>query len=389
MEPLGILPTLDKSYILSQITQEQIFELYFNHKVETGLMLRCPSVIRTNDDNPSFSYYYSVNGKLRGQDFAGYFHGDCFDAVAKALHLNSKDSKSFNLILDRIARDFRLHKYSDKEFINSGMTFDPREAVKHKSKALIQFKPREWNKIDEDFWWAGNINRKILAKGRVFPCEFIYLNNQLVYTLVPKDPAYAYFFSQNEIKIYFPFRKNYRFLSNSSYLQGKDILEPSEIGIITKSYKDVLSLRSFGISAIAPSSETVPISKEDWDQVKHSCNHWFSLYDFDRTGILMSRKIRNLYGVQPLFFSQYKILQNKLESKAGEYMGLKLAENFRSFATVKDFYDYVKGFGKLNAESLIESIRNKYEERFENYEIEMYNNLNWLKNKHKPDYANS
>lgn len=370
-----ILPTLDKTYLLSKVTQEQIFEYYLQTKVETGCLMKTPTVIRPADEDPTFSFYYSDNGKLRARDWAGYFWGDCFDIVAYVLHINASDKKSFAIILDRIARDFKLHKYANSTSIYSGNTVDNREASpKPKSKTIIQFQPRNWNRIDADFWLAGNINSKLLEKGKVFACQYIWVNSQLIYNFVPKDPAYAYFFNQNDIKIYFPTRENYRFLSNTSYLQGIDILEPSEIGLITKSYKDVLSLKSFNIQAIAPSSETVPISKEQWNTVKHYCNHWFSLMDFDRTGILMARKLRELYGIQPLFFSNYKKLQ-----KNKEYMAINLAKNYTMYPSVKDFYDYVKIYGKDTTINLIQNTKENFNERFEQYDKEMYNNLNWLK----------
>lgn len=378
MERLEILPTLNKEYILSKISQEQIFEYYLQVPIEIGNLIKTPSVIRTGDKDPTFSFYYNEQGKLRAKDHAGYFWGDCFDLVAYILHLSANDKKSFNVILDQIARDFRLHKYEGANPSITGSTYDSRDvSTKIKTKTIIQFQPRHWNKIDAEFWKAGNINSILLEEGKVYPCQYIWVNSNVVYNFVPKDPAYAYFFGQNDIKIYFPMRDTYRFISNSSYLQGKNILKVDEIGIITKSYKDVLSMRSFGISAVAPSSETVPISKEDWFNCKNTCTHWFSLMDFDRTGILMARKLRNLYGIQPLFFSNYKPLQKK------SYIGSILANNYSSFLGVKDFYDYVKNFGKDSTLELIQKTKDFYSERFEGYNEEMYNNLNWINNEYK------
>lgn len=376
----GILESLTKSYILSQITQEQIFEYYLGIKVEVEVLLTTPSVIRPRDSNPTFSFKYSDNGKLRARDWAGYFWGDCFDVVAYVLRVNANDKKSFMVILDQIARDFRLHKYADKITL-TGNTFDPREATKiPRGKVLIQFQPRGWDKnIDGKFWLSGNINSKLLEIGRVFPCQYIWLNNNLNYNFNPKDRAYAYYFTPNDIKIYFPDRTKYRFLSNTSYLQGIDLLEPDEFGIITKSYKDVLSLKSFGIQAVAPPSETVPISLADWHILRRTCNHWFTLMDFDRTGILMTRKLRDLYGTRPLFFSNYKTLQ-KLIDKNGEFKGNKLASNYPSYAGVKDFYDKIKLFGVDSTRLLIDNTRKLYEEEFNNFNKNMYEDLSWIKN---------
>ncbi len=383
---LGILPTLDKNYILSKITQEQIFEYYFDVKVEINCIMKSPRAIRGGDDNPSFSFYYSMNGKLRAQDFAGYFHGDCFDAVAYVLHISSKDKKGFSVILDRVARDFRLHKYEGKISINSGSTFDSREAFKPKEKTIIEFQPRSWNKIDEEFWRPGCINRKMLEFGRVYACDYVWVNNQLRYTFAPKDPAYAYYFSPNEVKIYFPYRENYRFLSNTSYLQGIDLLLPDEIGLITKSYKDVLSTKAFEIQSVAPSAESVLITQDQWFKMKTTCTHWFSLMDYDRTGILMARKLRNLFGIQPLFFSNTKPLNRNLkEGVKGKFSAIKLASRYNNYPSVKDFFNFVSFNGKDETFKLINKTKELYNQRFEEYDTEMYNNLQWIKDKHYAD----
>lgn len=384
-ELLGILPTLNKDYILSQVSEEQIFEYYLQIKVELGVLLKSPPTIRTGDDDPTFSFKYSDNGKLRARDWAGYFWGDCFDAVAYVLRINSKDKKSFSVILDRIARDFKLHKYSDTYLASTGSTIDARDvSTKIKHRTTIQFQPRNWNKLDADFWLKGNIGSKMLGVGRVFPCQYVWINSNLVYTYVPKDPAYAYFFNQDNIKVYFPFRDKFRFLSNTSYLQGIDLLETDRIGVITKSYKDVLSMKSFSLQAVAPSSETVPITPAQWFKLQCTCDHWFSLMDFDRTGILMARKLRTLYGIQPLFFNGYKPLNKRLDSgESGAFTGLKLAQSYRGYPTVKDFYNYVDIYGKEKTFQLINETTNLYQNRFDSYDKEMYDNLNWINHKHK------
>jgi hypothetical protein len=70
----------------------------------------------------------------------------------------------------------------------------------------------------------------------------------------------------------------------------------------------------------------MPLRKTEWNRMKYICNHWFSLMDFDRTGILMARKLRKLYGIHPLFFANYKFLQ-KLKEIDGQYKGSVLAAN--------------------------------------------------------------
>ena len=143
-------------------------------------------------------------------------------------------------------------------------------------------------------------------------------------------------------------------------------------------------MRSFGLQAIAPSSETVPITKDEWYKIKDTCNHWFSLMDFDRTGLMMSRKLRDLYNIQPLLFNNFKPLTKKLkDGSSGQFTGAMLAKNYQGFPTVKDFYDYVKAFGKDKTIELINNTREFYQDRFDAYDKEMYENLKWINNKYK------
>lgn len=362
----GILPNLTKDYILKQITQENIFEYYLGISVTTDGLIKCPPVIRAGDKKPTCSFYYSNNGKLRLRDWAGYFWGDCFDVVAYILRVDSKDKKGFGVILDQISRDFKLHKYKDSSYITTGSTFDERDVntkIK-KGKALFQFQPRNWLKQDADFWLAGNINSKLLKIGRVYPVLYAWINKNLVYNFNPKDPCYAYYFAPEDIKFYFPARQTYRFLGNSSYLQGIDLFEPDRFGIITKSYKDVLSMKSFDLQAIAPSSESVPLKQDEWISIKHKCDFYVSLYDFDRQGVIMSNKLRKLYNIQPLFFTTRF---PKFSTK-----------HYRAFKGIKDFYDFVKKYGKNATIDLIEDTKDHFNNQLDNHQD--YEELDNLKN---------
>ncbi len=347
----GILPSLTKDYILLRITQEQIFEKYLGVPVTNDLIC---SPLRARDNHPTFSFKYSDNGKLRARDWAGYFWGDCFDAVAYLLHVDSKSKRGFGVVLDQIARDFRLHKYAD-DTVNSGSTFDVRDAnTKVKTKTLITFQGRNWTKQDADFWKAGNMTSEGLKEGRVYPCLYIWVNNNLIYNFNPKDPAYAYYFTPNDIKIYFPLRETYRFIGNTSYLQGIDLLVPDEFGIITKSYKDVLSMKTFDLQAVAPSSESTPVSREQWFKLKWTCSHWFSLLDFDRQGVVMTNKLRKAYPIQPLFFGSYHF--PKFSNK-----------HYKVFRSVKDFYDFVKVYHKEATIELINEVKHHFSKEVDSY----------------------
>lgn len=349
--------TLTKEYILSKITQEQIFEKYLGIDVQTDTLITSPL---RKDNRPTCKFWYNQNGKLRLQDFSGHFKGDCFDVVGKKLNIDVNTKIGFNIVLDNIAQVFNLHKYSEGNITNSSIILDEEYFKKTKAKSIIEIKPRQFNKYDVEYWKKYNISIRTLEYFKVYPCDKIWLNNEVNYTYRVNDLAYAYYFGKNDFKIYFPNRSNLRFLSNTSVLQGINKLTCGKACIITKSYKDVMALKSFGIDAVAPSSETHLISRQDYTFIKQRYDFIFSLMDYDNTGIAMSRKLQKIYNIEPLYFTD------------------KTWNRKKGIEDCKDFTDYIKKFGIKKANDLIYNIFNKYEPIFNEFDKYIYENLKWM-----------
>lgn len=379
----GILPRLTKDYILSKITQEQIFEYYLNIPVTIGTLIKVPRILRI-DNNPTASFYYNINGKLRFRDLGGGFWGDCFDLVAHLMQVDATKKQDFIKVLERIAKDFKIHAYENGVF--KSLPFELTSNVtKTRTKKLIEVKPRDFNDRDAKFWLQGNIRRKNLDKYYVKACEYIWLNNELVYTNNPYDPAYVYYFGTDkqgikDFRIYFPFRKDFRFMSNCSPLQGLKQLEPDYIGIITKSYKDVISLNSFNIQSVAPSSESVLLSKDDWYKLKYTCSHWFSLMDYDIAGIKMMYKLRKAYNIQPLYFSNANIFKSNDKARSIVKKGLIFKD--KSNFGVKDFFEFVEKVGVDKVKEVLIQTKEMYIEQLEEIDNDINNNLKFLKYVH-------
>lgn len=377
----GILPKLTKDYILSKITQEQIFEYYLNVPVDTSGLIKIPRVLRI-DNNPTGSFYYNMHNKLRFRDMAGGFWGDCFDLVAYLSQVDATNKKGFITVLERIAKDFKIHAYENGVF--KSLPFEmTNNVVKTKTKKLIDIRPRDFTVNDAKFWLQGNVGRKGIDKFYVKACEYIWLNNELVYTNNPFDPAYAYYFGTDaqgikNFRIYFPFRKDYRFMSNCSPLQGYKQLEPDYIGLITKSYKDVISLNSFSIQSVAPSSESVLMSRAEWNSIKYTCSHWFSLMDYDIAGIKMMYKLRKEYNIPPLYFSNPRIFKSNDKNRTIVKKGLIFRE--QSNFGVKDFFEFVEKSNNVDKvkETIIQT-KEMYIEQLEQIDNDINNNLKFLK----------
>ena len=333
-----IYPKLTKDYILSFISQEQIFEYYLGVKVDTNVLICSP--LRA-DDNPSFGFKY-VKGRLRAKDFAGYFWGDCFDLVAYLNNLNANNRQDFYQILLIIARDFNLHKFENQD---NHRVYTPDKLVipKEKSKLIIKIKVRDWNIGDAEYWNKKyGISRKTLGECDVYPCEYVWINNQPVYTYTKNDPAYGYFFGHDENKIenwkiYYPLRKRNRFISNEACVEGIRNLKDSDTIVITKSFKDVIVMKQYSIQAIAPHSETFLLPKEVIEKLELKYENIYSLMDFDRTGVTMANLLRKVYNIPPLFITN---------GRFGTINHL-----------VKDFSDYVERYKQDKTNELINNTK--------------------------------
>ncbi len=353
-----IHPNLTKEYILTKITQEDIFEKYLNICVQTDTLFTSPL---RKDNKPTCGFKYNPNGKLRLKDFSGHFWGDCFDVLGKKLNVDANTKVGFNIVLDNIAQVFNLHKYSEGNYTNSTIILDENYFKKVKSKSIINIKIRAWNKYDVEYWKKYNINIKTLEFFNVYPCQTVWLNNEVNYTYRANDLAYAYHFGGKDFKIYFPLRKEIRFLSNTSILQGINKLTCGKAVVITKSYKDVIAFKGYGIEAVAPSSEAHLISKEDYNFLKQRYNFIFSLMDYDDTGIKMSRQLEKVYNIRPLYFTD-KIWNRK-----------------KGISGAKDLTDFTAKFGVIKTRELIYKIYHRFEPMFDAYDEYIYEQLKWMK----------
>lgn len=344
---LGIFPTLTKTYILERISQEQIFEYYLGVPVVLNKLITSPL---RNDDNPTCGFAYNSQGRLRFRDFSGHFWGDCFDVVAYYLKIESRDKKGFQLIIHTIAKDFRIHKYQDIKEVNkyNTITKDFFSTKKIKEKITFKIIPRDYNYHDYDYWNKFNIDRNLLNHGLVYAAEEVWLSKDgqdftRIYKYSTKDPAYCYFggkgtYNIEDWKIYYPYRRKgeQRFHTNSSFLQGKHLISGGKVGIITKAYKDVLSFRSFGLQAVAPSAESVLLSREDFEFMQDNFDHIISCMDYDRTGQRMAKLLRDTYDIRPIMFTN----------------GSFGSKNYGA----KDFAEYVNNNGVLVTKRLITQI---------------------------------
>lgn len=278
---------ITKEYIESKISQEEIFEKFTGSPVVMKKKIRSPL---RNDRNPTCSYIFR-NNKLLLRDFSGHFFGDCYQFVM------AKESCDFKTALERIAIEFNLKPGSKRKKKHTIL-------LEEKTKADIKVTWKRFTKEDIKYWSDFGISVELLKKFNVGAVQNVFLNGELVYTYSKEDPCYAYWFNPEEIKVYWPKRKNQRFLCNTQILQGYSHLpKTGDLLIVTKSYKDVIFLSSLGYNAVAPQGESVILSQEEYDDLHKRFSDILVVYDFDLAGVKGANKMKRKYGTRYRFIT--------------------------------------------------------------------------------------
>lgn len=322
---------LTKKNILNKISEYDIFVFYINGFNQLGKKFR--SELR-KDNNPTCSIKRVGLNSFIYRDFATTDSLDCFSYIQKKFDL------SFIQSLAKINSDFNLNLVSDIEFIPSGKI-----PIVHKIENLpiseyknIKVKKRKWNSLDKMFWHSSiGISSKDLEKELIFPISCFFIND-IYYKAEPVAYCYLNYTEDGEevYKIYQPFDKNFKWISNynNNTLFGNELnLAPfdSKILIITKSLKDTVTLKLLGFNVVNPPAENSSLNKF-FTRNPSYLNNSLLLYDNDNPGIAYAEKQYKELGI-PFFY-------------------------FDKNLGVKDSFEFVKKYGKLELQKLITTVIN-------------------------------
>ena len=224
-------------------------ELVINHNVLSPFKI---------EKTPSARFRY-INDALILSCYTTGIAGDCFKVAEVFYRYQYKGPELFykihaDLLCENIESDF-IH-YETKHLITSNT----------EKRSDITFVSRKWNDYDKSYWTQYNISKKILEECNVIPAKRVFYNDVLVREESYKNLIYIYNFYEDKTyqKVYCPLlRKKNKWLSNTpkSLIQGKHLLKENEPKIWTKSYKDTMSLMSYGIMSYSYCSESI-IPKE-------------------------------------------------------------------------------------------------------------------------------
>jgi hypothetical protein len=179
----------------------------------------------------------------------------------------------------------------------------------------ITFEARKWKSYDVDYWSRKGITREQLEKDGVYSVERFAVDGHLYYS---NGHCYAYTFPSGNVKLYQPFNKEAKWISNTIKEDVWIIGEETENCVISKAYKDAREIHNLtGMRTYAFLNERIVPEVEDW-------NHWstFILYDNDVSGITGAFRVAdNINRSLPKFIPKElgKDIDEVIEKRGLEY----------------------------------------------------------------------
>tara|TARA_R110000737_G_scaffold348934_1_gene383938 strand:+ start:714 stop:1730 length:1017 start_codon:yes stop_codon:yes gene_type:complete len=330
---------LTKEAILKKLSEYQIFSYYIGRDFKSGIVINSPF---RQDDKPSFSIFVDRKGTIRYKDFGTGESGDCFNFIQKKLNINFYDSliqinTDFNLELMYSQYGYKAKEYTGYQTDIKQLNFTPKKEIKVKTQPFTF--------VDESYWAQYGIDKNLLKVYNVFSCKCVFVGDRTVATYINNNPMYGYlFYKDGEYtwKIYRPLSlTGYKWMSNTNrtVFQGWDQLPRKDnILIITKALKDVMVLRTFGITSVALQNEITNIKEAVTHELYERFSDIYILNDFDYTGVRGANKLRKRYGFKPIFLQNFKTRSNGF----------------------KDISDYRKSHTREETEGLIKKLINKW-----------------------------
>lgn len=324
---------ITKEFILTHITEADIFYRYLgihptNKKIKSPLR---------QDKHADCGFYVNKYNRIKFYDKAKSINEDCFGIVSLLYKTNFMDT------LVKIAYDFGL--LSGTLHISPYREEDAKlyDSLKGSLVTNIEIQVREFTNNDLAYWKQFNIDKNLLKQGDCYAVETAWINSKIYYLYKTFDPCYAYVFKANKtIKLYWPHRKKgqmkFYTMADIYPLSGYDKLPyVGDYVIITKSWKDEYSIKSFGIKNVCSmQSENGAIDFEIMSDLYNRYDNIFTLFDYDAGGIKCTKINKQLYPfVKPLFIKDDSKDFSGYVRKYGINKGRELVQKFEEY--VKQF----------------------------------------------------
>lgn len=283
--------------LYSLIGQERLMNFYFNDEIKLGKKYVNPF---RDDTNASCVFKWSNTGNLYFVDYATekVYYGPIEVAMLRTGY-------SFPEILYKIESDFQLANLNLED--RKKLEIETKSTIIPEVKpATIKVKLAKFTKKDLKYWEQFGITPTILDFYDVRKVEKAWISNEIWYLDNDFDPCYRYK-EKDKFKLYRPFaNKKNKFRSTyfGGILEGYTQLpHKGNILVITKGLKDVMTLCSLGINAVAVRSENTPISENAYEILRNRFTNIYIWFDADKAGDIGSEKMSKKYNIPSLSHS--------------------------------------------------------------------------------------
>lgn len=316
---------ISEDEILSKVSEYQIFKYYCKNFEDLDKSFLSEFYF---DTNPSCRIYIGTNNRLYYKDFGTGDYYNCFDYISR------KYNTDYYSALRIVANDFKIKSLkidiSPSLIVSNDIVNIPQ---KPKIKSRIEIVSQNYNSTDYDYWMRYKIPFDLLHEYNVFSAKFVYLytsKGTTVYEYRKSNPIYAYRFTSEQkysYKIYFPYaNKKYKWLfsgGSQDDIEGYDQLDLSgDFVILTKSLKDCMCYRLFGINAISLQGEANKLSSELVIKLQKRFDKIIVNYDGDSQGIKSTNSLIRDWGFEHFYIDEAKDLSDLIADK-----GLDIAKN--------------------------------------------------------------
>lgn len=299
----GVKPVMDTRQIQDEILEKynpiEILRWYYGKDFSLGIKYSSPF---RKDNDPSFGFFYSDRYKtILGHDFKTAKFYNCFTFVRELYNI------SYVQAVRKIAIDFGVIEAVNEKPIDR-RDFELLEdfqnkLVKTEYKYTVITRAQGFSQKELDWWMKYNVSEALLRRFHVLPLLRVYINRSF-WKL--NGMIFGYYFPKTKnIKIYSPEEQSEKKWRGSvqalTDIYGYDQLpEEGDLLIITKSLKDVMSLYSFGYTAIAFQTEAFNSSATFIDRLKDRFKRVVTLFDNDAAGERASQYYLDMYGLEPI-----------------------------------------------------------------------------------------
>ncbi len=286
---IGAEAQWNEEQLLQKIGDYEIFRFYIPNFKKVGE--KFSSSFR-KDTNPSCNIT-EYNGRLWFKDFGDPLQERAETCIQLITRLYGID---YQTALVKIKSDLINKRYNPIKY----------ESIKttKQSKSKIRIKRKEWTEDDNHYWKCYGINIDLLNKFDVIPISHFWImkNESILYKAENLAYSFDYYWHDGIFrrKIYQPLSKENKWYSTSdiTVIQGWKMLpRKGKLLVITKSLKDVITLRTVGYYAIAPNTESSFIPESVFNKLKTRWNRIIIWYDNDETGLKKAEMFSERYDI--------------------------------------------------------------------------------------------